>query len=58
MNIAKRTLAYYESEYFQDNYTHCLMEDTSVIQDRIKQAFQDYDFFKLYGENINLTDTN
>jgi hypothetical protein len=55
-NYALSTLSYYESEDFKNNYAEFLMEDTHAVQNRIKTAVQDYDFEKIYGSTLYLSD--
>lgn len=53
MNIAQRSIEYFESEDFKGQYWDVLLEDSHDAIDRIKDiALHTYEFAEMYGKNI------
>ena len=54
-SIAETCLNYYEHRDFIGNYAEFLMEDKHAVQNRIQEAVKDYDFEKIYGTTLDLS---
>lgn len=56
MTIAEKIQSYYESDDFESNYAHLMLEDSDNCIAQIKEiAKNEYEFEEYYGKNINLT---